>query len=449
MKANILQAIFFDEYQNWDEFVKKYRRKIRLVVKKEVNKFRMCGDIRNGYRLFVCEGCHQVKFFPLKCKGKFCPTCATGESQRWAKVVANDVLAVTHRHVIFTIDEGLREIFLMDKYRKKLLKGLMDEAANILLDFFKKHKLKAGIIAALHTFGSKLEFNPHVHMVVTMGGITPDQKWEEYDYLPFVMLRKYWQNAVLKLIRRTLSEWDKKRVQKRLQAAYKKNGDGFYIHAPKRSRVKLRGLLEYISRYMKRGPIALERIILYDGDQVMFQYHDKRTNRKETETMTVEAFIGALIRHISDHYFHTIRRYGIYARRIKTLMKEIAKAYQKKIRRMLVNMKEALKPLSWAERIAEAFGENPLECSRCGEHYEFMGMSVRKNGRLYVQYAKNEQAKAFMREENRKIGQEEYQVKREKEKQKAYEAVRFDWERQRQLYLSRMWEDGGYSNGGR
>jgi len=45
MKANILEAIFFDEHHNWDNFVEKYGRKIRLVVKREVNKFRYCGDI--------------------------------------------------------------------------------------------------------------------------------------------------------------------------------------------------------------------------------------------------------------------------------------------------------------------------------------------------------------------------------------------------------------------
>ncbi|WP_280737191.1 MULTISPECIES: transposase zinc-binding domain-containing protein [unclassified Enterococcus] len=90
MKTNVLQAIFFDEYHNWDKFKEKYNRKIRPIVKTEVNKFRDCGDIRKCYCLFVCEGCHQVKFVPLRCKGKFCPTCATGENQRWAKVVAND-----------------------------------------------------------------------------------------------------------------------------------------------------------------------------------------------------------------------------------------------------------------------------------------------------------------------------------------------------------------------
>ncbi|WP_185938033.1 IS91 family transposase, partial [Enterococcus avium] len=192
----------------------------RLVVKREVNKFRYCGDIQKGYRLFVCEGCHQTKFVPLKCRGKFCPTCATGESQSWSAVVANDMFKVTHRHVIFTINEGLREIFMMENYRDSLLKGLMDEAAKIILAYFEKRKVKAGIVATIHTFGSKLEFNPHVHMVVTMGGLTRDGSWEEYDYLPFSMVRKYWKNAVLKLIRRTLGEWDKQRVQSRLQAAY-------------------------------------------------------------------------------------------------------------------------------------------------------------------------------------------------------------------------------------
>ncbi len=86
----------------------------------------------------------------MKCRGKFCPTCATGESQRWSAVVANDMFKVTHRHVIFTIDEGLREIFMMENYRDSLLKGLMDEAAKIILAYFEKRKVKAGVVATIH-----------------------------------------------------------------------------------------------------------------------------------------------------------------------------------------------------------------------------------------------------------------------------------------------------------
>lgn len=445
MKPNILHAIFFDKFQNWQSFLRKHSRRIRPVVKKEVRKFQFCGDIRRGYRLLVCEGCHDVRLVPLKCKGKFCLTCATGESRRWAEITANDMLNVMHRHVVFTIDEGLRPIFMMEKYRDQLLKGLMDEAAKIVLNFFRKKKIQAGIVAALHTFGSQLEFNPHVHMVVTMGGVTNDGKWEECDYLPYKMLRVHWQNAVLKLIRRTLSKWDKGRVQSRLQAAYKNNNKGFYVNAPKRSRTNVKGLLEYISRYMKRGPIALNRIIMYDGDQVMFHYKDKRTNRTETKTMTAEEFIGAMTRQIQNHHFRTIRRYGIYSRRLKNLMKTILQAYQSQVKKMIIAVKNALKPKKWAERLTEEFGENPLECSKCGEVYEVLGMSVRKNSHLMVKYAKNKQAIRFMREENRNIEQKEFQYEYEKEKAQAFSKLRFDWERESQIYLSQMWRKGGYS----
>lgn len=438
MKTNILQTIFFDDYNNWDNFLKKYNRRIRPVAKAEVKKFRYCGDYSKGYRLFVCEGCSDTRISPLMCKGKFCPTCSVGESQRWAEVVTNDLFVVKHRHVVFTIDEGLRDIFLMEAYRKQLLKGLMDEASRIVMNFYGKKNLQVGIISALHTFGSKLEYNPHVHMVVTMGGITTDGKWEDYDYIPFTMLRKYWQNAVLKLIRRVLSPRDKKKVQHKLQAAYTKNGEGFYVNAPKRSQTNIKKLLEYISRYMKRGPIALSRIIMYDGEQVMFKYKDKRTNSMETMTMQVEEFIASLIRHIPDKHFKTIRRYGIYSRRIKTVMRLILENYQKIIRKMLVNVQKALKPKNWADRITEEFGVNPLECYGCGEYFEYMGMSVQKNGCLKVQYAKNEDARKYMLEENKKIEEKEFKTKQTEEQKKAYEANRFDWERLRQVYMSEL-----------
>nr|WP_165972113.1 transposase [Paenibacillus piri] len=58
----------------------------------------------------------------------------------------------------------------------------MDEAVRLVKTYFEK-KLKAvpGIIAGLHTFGSRLNFNPHVHMLVTMGGMKKNGEWKTYD----------------------------------------------------------------------------------------------------------------------------------------------------------------------------------------------------------------------------------------------------------------------------
>ncbi len=445
MKKNILHAIFFDEYNHWDNIVRKYDQRIRTVVQSEVNKFRHCGEIIRGFRLFVCEGCNDVKKVAFRCKGKFCPICAMGETQRWSETVAKDMYKTVHRHIVFTIDEGLRKLFLLQ--REKLLKGLMDESAKIVKDYFKKKGIEPGITLGLHTFGSKLEFNPHVHMIVTMGGLNKQGEWEDYDYIPFKMLRIFWQNAVLKLLRRVLTPVQKREFQHLLQKAYSKNAEGFYVNAPKRSRTKITGLLQYIGRYMKRGPIALSRIKAYDGEIVAFIYHDKRTNQEKTLVMSVEEFILSLTRHITDKDFKMIRHYGLYSRRIKALAKKIVIAFQEKVKKLLFNAKEMLKPKTWRERIIERFKEDPLKCSHCGNYYEFKGTVALKNGHLKVVYANDVQAHSYLKREIKRLEEETDKIEKEQIYQKTFKELRFNWEslqksieqRDRELYMFTMW----------
>ena len=66
-------------------------------------------------------------------------------------------------------------------------------------------------------------------------------------------------------------------------------------------------------------------------------------------------------------------------------------------------------------------------------------MSVRKNGRLVIKYAKDNHAKRFMREENRKNDQKDSGNSMKKEKEKTFKAIRWDWERQREIYMSKLW----------
>src|SRR5690554_1307307 len=135
METNILKQIFFGEHGHWDRFIEKNKDRIRPVVIKEVEKFRGCGDPKKGFTLLVCEGCHDLKRIPHRCKGRFCTSCANGETEEWSRVMNEDVFQVNHRHVIFTIDEGLREIFLKHRY---LLKPFMNEAVGIIQSYFKK-----------------------------------------------------------------------------------------------------------------------------------------------------------------------------------------------------------------------------------------------------------------------------------------------------------------------
>ena len=393
METNILKRIFFDEHRHWERFVEKHKEKIRPNVLKEVAKFRTCGDLKNGFKLLVCEGCHDLRLVPYRCKGRFCTTCSCGETEEWSRLLEEDVFQVNHRHVIFTIDEGLREVFL--KHRG-MLKEFMDEAARVIKEYFeKKCKVTPGVIVGLHTFGSRLNYNPHVHMLVTMGGMRKNGEWKSYDYIPFEMLRKQWQTVVLKLIRRSLTEEEKKQVQSRLQQAYSGNGEGFYVYAPKQ-KGNIKQQLGYIGRYMKRPAIAVHRIKEYDGETVVFSYVDKNDGQEKIEKVAVEEFIARLIRHIPDEGFKTIRYYGAYSRRIKSLCKRLVSAWQKQIRKWIVKAKRLLKRRTWSERMREKLGEEALCCAKCGSHYEYKGEVCLKQGELRVKYAVCQKSQACL-----------------------------------------------------
>jgi hypothetical protein len=396
MERNILRRIFFDENQHWELFKGKHGKRVRPIVLKEVEKFRDCGDLKNGFKLFVCEGCNDVRKVPYRCKGRFCTTCSVGESEEWSRLLSDEVVQVNHRHVIMTIDEGLREVFL--KYRH-LLKDLMNEAARVIKEFFqKKAKVTPGIIVGLHTFGSRVNFNPHVHMLVTMGGITEQGEWKQYDFLPFKMLRKQWQTVVLKLIRKGLSKEAKRQVQSRLQKAFSNNGEGFYVHAPKQ-RGKVKEQLRYIGRYIRRPAIGMNRIKEYNGEYVTFTYRDKIDGKEKTETVTVEEFITRLIRHIPDEQFKTIRHYGMYSRRIKTVCKKVLCQWQREVKRWITKLKKTLRRQTWRERVVACGGEDPLMCSRCACYYEYKGEVCLKNGKLEIRVALCQNTKRYLEEE--------------------------------------------------
>lgn len=160
-------------------------------------------------------------------------------------------------------------------------------------------------------------------MLVTMGGMGKNGECKPAkDYIPFEMLRKQWQTVVLKLIRKQLSQEEKKKVQPLLQQAYSNNEAGFYVHAPKQ-KGDVKTQLSYIGRYMRRPAIAVSRIEAYDGEFVTFRYTDKTDGKEKSETVSVEEFIARVI---------VIFRMN-NSRRTKSLSKKLVTAWQKEARK--------------------------------------------------------------------------------------------------------------------
>lgn len=270
-------------------------------------------------------------------------------------------------------------------------------------------------------------------MLVTMGGLTKKGEWKSYDFLPFEMLRKQWQTVVLKLIRRNLSEKEKKKVQQRLQKAFSNNGEGFYVHAPKQ-KGKVKEQLRYIGRYIRRPAIGINRIEAYDGQYVTFKYNDKTDGKEKLETVTVEEFISRLIRHIPDEQFKTIRHYGMYSRRIKNLCKKVLSIWQQKAKRWIVKVKKTLRRQTWRERVVSSGAKDPLICPHCECFYEYKGEVCLENGRLEIKVALCQTTKRYLEREIAYFTGIQASQKR-KEKEEKHQPIK---DTERQLCLFRV-----------
>ncbi|WP_093793624.1 transposase zinc-binding domain-containing protein [Sporomusa acidovorans] len=84
------------------QFVEKYGRRIRPVVRKEVEKFQHCGDPQQGFELFVCEGCHDVKIVAYRCRSRFCTSCSSGEAEECAIVLIHYLSVWVHIYKILS-----------------------------------------------------------------------------------------------------------------------------------------------------------------------------------------------------------------------------------------------------------------------------------------------------------------------------------------------------------
>ena len=137
-----------------------------------IDKMLNCGNPSFGGAMYVCTTCHNMKFVPFRCKSRFCPTCGVKYSQERSTSMAFKLVNCTHRHCVFTIDEKLRHFFLEDR---SLLNCLFRAVQSVILHMFNKinksQNFVPGFICVLHTFGRPLEWNPHIHCILSESGI--------------------------------------------------------------------------------------------------------------------------------------------------------------------------------------------------------------------------------------------------------------------------------------
>ena len=367
---------------HWVEFLAQYKRWIRPVVFENVRKILACRTPVLGCHIYQCKGCGHIELIPHSCKSRFCPTCGKHATDVWANEVLNRLLDVPYHHLIMSIPWQLRIVILMN--RQVGLKLLVHAATEAIQQWARDIKgMRMGILIVIHTFGADVKWHPHIHLIVTGGGLSLDGKrWIATDP-KFLMhhggLKKRWKYQVSIRMKKAHREGQWSFPKSKFLNEYPRFAAMInklwkltwyaYIGA---SLADPRFSIQYIGRYTKRAVMAEYRIIYYDGKIVRFSYKDYAEGGKTSYmTLKVHTFIGRLIRHIPDKHFPMIRYAGLFSNRWKNQYLTHA--------RVALNQagpddsNQEITP-SWAERQADFTGVNPLMCPHCDQPLEFVGI---------------------------------------------------------------------------
>ncbi len=333
----------------------------RQSVIENVERMINCGDPSFGGAMYGCTECGNLKFVPFRCHSRFCPTCGNMYSIDRTTSMSFKLINCSHRHCVFTIPEDLRHFFLEDR---SLLNCLFSAVRSVVLLMFQKinksESFTPGFICVLHTFGRPLEWNPHIHCLISEGGTGNNIPWRKVTHFNFTFLRNAFCTALLNEMHTHIGASFKKTKS----LIYKQCKEGFYVYA-KPKKCEPNTVAKYVGRYLGRPVIATSRIDDYDGEFVTFHYNRHEDDVLVTEKIPALEFIGRLIQHIPEKHFKMIRYYGIYARHLEK-DKKLFRAISREKHKILLSLNR------WRESILRSFGYDPLKCHCCGKTMIFM-----------------------------------------------------------------------------
>ena len=218
----------------WPSFCDQHKDRIRPDVLENVKKILLCRTGELGFATYECECGHSSKV-PFTCKSRFCSTCGKISCDNWMnKVISWSLPEMQYHHIVFTIPEQLRDFLIL--YRKEGLDSLFSAATKSLHQVFQeRYHCTPGIISVIHTFGGDIKWNPHVHSIVTSGGLSSKQSWIWLKFLPFDLLRHSWKYHLISSLRiwatSYFSNSQYKKFNAFLDSLYKKN---WYINVGKK-----------------------------------------------------------------------------------------------------------------------------------------------------------------------------------------------------------------------
>ena len=284
-----------------DRLLASHRRAIDDIV--------ACRTAAMGGHAYTCDDCGQHFHVYHGCRNRSCPACHTHQTQQWLDARTVELLPCAYYHVTVTVPAQLRDTLRSnqsDGYRL-----LMKAAAEAVIALCRDKRYMGAtpaILAVLHTWTAAIDYHPHVHLLVSGGGIGQDgASWREAKHPFLVPVR-----ALSRLVRGKFHDALKKErpdLEAQLPADVWTREWVAWCKPWGKGETAVLG---YLARYVHRIAITNGRILAIDECTVTFRYKDRKHQQWRTCTLTGHEFMRRFLQHVLPKGFHKIRYYGLW-----------------------------------------------------------------------------------------------------------------------------------------
>jgi hypothetical protein len=288
----------------------------------------VCRTAELGGHKEKCEDCGHIEISYNSCRNRHCPKCQTLRKEKWIKDRGQDLLPVEYFHVVFTVPSELNPLFIMNP--RVMCNLLFRSASETLLELADNPKhlgARIGFMVILHTWGQNLMDHPHVHCVVTGGGLSSDNRWvscRKGFFIPIRVMSSLFRGKFLDYLKKNFDDEDlifpggiahlkEPRTFEVFRRQFYHKKWAVYCKPPFTG---AEGVLQYLGRYTHRIAISNNRILTLRDGEVSFRWRDYSDgDRQKTMTVKAHEFIRRFLLHVLPHRYVRIRHFGLLSNR--------------------------------------------------------------------------------------------------------------------------------------
>jgi hypothetical protein len=288
------------------ECLERYRDSLLPSQRKALSAMKDCRTSRSPRMLAQCPECDNQVFVPHSCGHRLCPHCQHHESQQWLERQLQKQVPAEYFLLTFTLPEEFRALAWG---HQRLLYSTMIQCAWETVKTFARNDKQlqgtAGAIAVLHTHSRRLDFHPHVHLVMPAAAIDAEKRrWRTKDSGKDNTGYLFNHKVLAKVFRAKLLD------------ALNEAGLALPARYPDAWVVDVKSVgagdkaLIYLGRYLYRGVIREQDMIACQDGKVTFRYRNGKTQQWELRTVPGATFLWLICQHALPKGFRRARNFG-------------------------------------------------------------------------------------------------------------------------------------------